>query len=73
MVEIVGEGSDPAACAAGLFLEQITKLKSHFEILSQEQQDLGSSFDSSLLNCEISFEEVSNAIEMPFSLFQMKQ
>ena len=66
--------SDFSACFKGIkddpnlvfddnFLEQITKLKSDFENLSQEQQDLGSSFDSSLLNCDISYEEVSNAID----------
>ena len=49
---------DPNLVFDDSFFEQITKLKADFESFSQEQQDLGSSFDSSLFNCEIGFEEV---------------
>ena len=54
---------DPNLVYDDNFLEQVLKLKSDFENLSQEQQIFGSSFDSSLLNSEIRFEEVSSAID----------
>ena len=45
------------------FLESVENLKAHFDTLSSAEQEEKSTFDSSMLNCEISFEEVANAID----------
>ena len=46
------------------FLQQITELKSEFEAMSNVQQLNSSHFDSTKINSEISFKEVSDTIPM---------
>ena len=58
-----GMKDDPDLVFDDDFLARISHLKTVFENLSPEQQEAGSAFDSSSLNCSISFEEVSRAIE----------
>ena len=45
------------------FLEHVKTLKSEFETLSTDQQEDLSNFNSSVLNADISFKEVSDAID----------
>ena len=58
-----GIKDDPDLVFDEHFLSQITKLKSDFEEMSHEQQEAGSSLDSTLLNNDISYDEVSFAID----------
>ena len=44
------------------YLDTITKLKTDFDQLSPESQISGSALDSTQLNCDISYDEVSSAI-----------
>ena len=45
------------------FLDRITKLKDDFDVLSENEQESKSQFDNENLNCEITYQEVSNAID----------
>ena len=58
-----GIKDDPDLVFDDEFLAEISKLKVDFEKLSNEEQVSCSPFDSSLLNADITLEEVSNAIE----------
>ena len=57
-----GIKDDPDLVFDDDFLEQISKLKADFDNLSPEEQVSSSPLDSSLLNADITLEEVSNAI-----------
>ena len=58
-----GIKDDPDLVFDDDFLEQISKLKFDFDKLSAEEQMSSSPFDSSLLNADITLDEVSNAID----------
>ena len=58
-----GMKDDPDLVYDDEFLENVTKLKENFDSLSCEQQEAGSSFDSSMLICDITFDEVAKAID----------
>ena len=58
-----GIKDDPDLVFDDEFLEKITKLKSEFDNISPQEQESGSAFDPTLLNCPISHEEVSQAID----------
>ena len=45
------------------FYSEIVRKKAEFESLSTEEQNSGNIFDSEMLNSEISYSEVSNAID----------
>ena len=56
-------GSDPDLVFDDEFLKNVTNLEAKFDDLNCEEQEAESSFDSSLLNCDITLEEVSAAID----------
>ena len=58
-----GIKDDPDLVYDDNFLESIVNLKAMFDSLSSDEQEAKSSFDSTLLNCDITFEEVSAAID----------
>ena len=58
-----GIKDDPDMVFDDEYLDQISKLKVDFEKLSSEDQISGSAHDTALLNCGISFDEVSVAID----------
>ena len=58
-----GIKDDPDLVFDDTFLESVVNLKSAFDQLSSEQQEEKSEFDSSLLNCDFTFDEVSKAID----------
>ena len=58
-----GIKDDPDMVFDDQYLDQITKLKTDFDKLSPESQVSGAALDSSQLNCEISYDEVSSAID----------
>ena len=58
-----GIKDDPTMVFDDDFLSKITKLKTDFEKLSHELQESGSPFDSTLLNCDITYNEVAYAID----------
>ena len=58
-----GIKDDPDLVFDDEFLARITKLKDDFDVLSENEQESKSRFDSVKLNCEITYQEVSNAID----------
>ena len=58
-----GMKDDPDLVFDDEFLDRISTLKTVFDNLSSEQQEAGSSFNSTSLNCSITFDEVSCAIQ----------
>ena len=58
-----GMKDDPDLVFDDVFLDQVTKLKDDFDKLLPEEQMSNSPFDSSALNIDITYEEVSNAID----------
>ena len=58
-----GIKDDPDLVYDDDFLENIKNLKASFDTLSSAEQEEKSSFDSTMLNSKISFEEVANAID----------
>ena len=58
-----GMKDDPDLVFDDDFLDEVTKLKDEFDKLLPEEQVSNSPFDSSALNNDITYEEVSNAID----------
>ena len=58
-----GMKDDPDLIFDDEFLENVTNLKAKFDDLSCEEQEAESSFDSTALNCDITFDEVAAAID----------
>ena len=58
-----GIKDDPDLVFDDDFLDRITKLKDDFDVLSENEQESKSQFDNENLNCEITYQEVSNAID----------
>ena len=58
-----GIKDDPELVFDDDFLARVTKLKDDFDVLSHSEQESKSPFDNVNLNCEISYQEVSNAID----------
>ena len=67
-----GIKNDPDMVFDDQYLDKITKLKTDFDQLSPESQISGSALDSTQLNCDISYDEVSSAINKS-QLVEVKQ
>ena len=58
-----GLKDDPDLVVDDHFLETVTQLKNDFDNISPLEQESGSPFDSTMLNCDLSYQEVSDAID----------